>query len=372
MSLELTKIPTDEIGPAYVIQVYDPKLKFHGVLVLDNLNRGLGKGGFRITPEVNVLEVARLARAMTYKNAMAGLPFGGAKGGITLDAKKLTPKKKRAVIESFSRALKPFTPQYYIAGPDMNTTEKDMQWFAGANGAWESATGKPRNFCQDKKCGLPHELGSTGFGAVEAVKVAAKFVGLNLKGATASVAGFGNVGTFAAKFLEEEGIKVIAVSDSGGTIFNPGGLNVKKLIGLKSRRRSVTDYKEAKKLPRDKIYEIKVDIMIPAAGSDVINEKNYRKVKAKIISEGANLPISAKIEEYFHRQKILVIPDIIANAGGVISSYAEYKGYSPKKMFELVKTKIIKNVRLILNTSKRTKKSPRVVALEIARKRIFK
>ena len=371
MKKEPSELKTDEIGPAFVVQVYDPKLEFKGMLVIDNLNLGLGKGGFRMTPEVNLLEVSRLARAMTYKNAMAGLPFGGAKGGITLDAKKLTPAKKKAVIESFSKMLKPFVPKYYIAGPDMNINETDMKWFAKANGSWESATGKPDNYCDGKKCGLPHELGSTGFGAVQAVKVAAEFLSLNLKNATASVAGFGNVGTFAARFLDELGVRVIALSDSSGTIYNPEGLNVKNIIKIKSEGKPVTSYKKAQNLHRDKIYEIKVDIMIPSAGSDVINQKNFKKVKAKIIAEGANLPMSENIEEYFHRQKVLVIPDFIANAGGVISSYAEYKGYNSKKMFELVKSKIIKNVKVILVTSKKSGKSPRRVAIEIAKKRIL-
>src|SRR3989344_5412124 len=371
MKKELSELKTDEIGPAFVIQVYDPKLEFKGMLVIDNLNLGLGKGGFRMTPEVNLLEVSRLARAMTYKNAMAGLPFGGAKGGITLDAKKLTPAKKKAVIESFSKMLKPFVPKYYIAGPDMNINETDMKWFAKANGSWESATGKPDNYCEGKKCGLPHELGSTGFGAVQAVKVAAEFIGLNLKNATASVAGFGNVGTFAARFLAELGVRVVAISDSSGTIYNPEGLDVKSIIEIKSEGKPVTNHKKAQNLHRDKIYEIKVDIMIPSAGSDVINQKNYKKVKAKIIAEGANLPMSENIEEYFHHQKVLVIPDFIANAGGVISSYAEYKGYNSKKMFELVKSKIIKNVKVILVTSKKSGKSPRRVAIEIAKKRIL-
>jgi len=371
MKKEPSELKTDEIGPAFVIQVYDPKLEFKGMLVIDNLNLGLGKGGFRMTPEVNLLEVSRLARAMTFKNAMAGLPFGGAKGGITLDAKKLTPAKKKAVIESFSKMLKPFVPKYYIAGPDMNINETDMKWFAKANGSWESATGKPDNYCDGKKCGLPHELGSTGFGAVQAVKVAAEFLSLNLKNATASVAGFGNVGTFAARFLDELGVRVIALSDSSGTIYNPEGLNVKNIIKIKSEGKPVTSYKKAQNLHRDKIYEIKVDIMIPSAGSDVINQKNFKKVKAKIIAEGANLPMSENIEEYFHRQKVLVIPDFIANAGGVISSYAEYKGYNSKKMFELVKSKIIKNVKVILVTSKKSGKSPRRVAIEIAKKRIL-
>lgn len=371
------QISKDEIGPAYIIQTYDPALDFRGILVIDNLNLGVGKGGIRMTPEVSVEEVFRLARAMTFKNALAELPFGGAKAGIIWDPHKHSLEEKKAVMESFARSLKAVIPRLYIAGPDINTSEREMQWFAEANGNWKSATGKPANFCMDifgkgeKKCGIPHEFGSTGFGVVQASKVAAEFIGIDLKGATAAIAGFGNVGTFAMKHLDEIGVKTIAISDRQGTIYNPKGIDYSKLIKIKESGRSILDYPDSKKIGREAIYELDVDFMIPAATPDVINESNYKKVKSKIIVEGANIPMQEKYEEYFHKNGVLIVPDIIANAGGVISSFSEYRGYNPKRMFETVESKIIKNVRAILRTSKKENRSPRAVAMEIAKKRIL-
>ena len=373
----LPQIPADEFGPRYILETYDPKLDFRGFLVIDNLNLGVAKGGIRMTPDVSAYEVSRLARAMTFKNALAGLPFGGAKAGIAVDPRAITTEKKKLIIESFSRSLRAFIPKYYIAGPDMNTGETEMQWFAEANGSWKSATGKPASYCMDifgkgeKKCGIPHEFGSTGFGVAHSAKVAAEFIGLTLQGATVGIAGFGNVGTFAFEYLAGMGAKVVAVSDSQGTIYDPNGLDYKKIMAVKTKTKSILGYVGAKKLDRDAIYELALDILIPAASPDVINEKNYKKVKAKIIVEGANIPMQEVYEDYFHKNNILILPDIIANAGGVISSYAEYRGYNPKRMFETVEAKIVKNVKEMLGISKKEKRSPRKVALDIARKRIM-
>ncbi len=377
LKIKELEIIKDEIGPVFILETYDPKLNFTGYLVIDNLNLGVGKGGIRMTPNVSSLEIFRLARAMTFKNALAELPFGGSKAGIAVDPTLISLEKKRAIIESFSRALRPFVPKHYIAGPDINTSEREMQWFAEANGSWRSATGKPANYCMDifgkgeKKCGIPHEFGSTGFGVVQALKVAAEFADVDIKNATAAIAGFGNVGTFAMKHLDEIGVKTVAVSDRQGTIYNPKGIDYKKLMSIKDSGKSILEYKDAKQIGREAIYELKVDVLIPAATPDVVNETNYKKVKAKIIVEGANIPMQEKYEEYFHKNGTLIVPDIIANAGGVISSYAEYRGYNPKRMFETVEAKIKKNVRTILAASKKENRSPRKVAMDIAKKRIL-
>jgi len=243
----------DEFGPEYIIEIYDPKLKYQGILVLDNLAAGVGKGGIRITPDLTTEEVWRLARVMTFKNALADLPFGGAKAGIILDPQKVSLTKKKKIIESFARALKPFCPKYYIAGPDINTGEKEMEWFAKAVGDWQAATGKPANVCiklfGDKweRCGIPHEFGSTGFGVAQVAKVAADFFGIDIKKATAAIAGFGNVGSFVFKFLQETGAKIVAVSDIKGAVFNQEGLEYSRLMKLKSQGKSIVNYFPAKK-----------------------------------------------------------------------------------------------------------------------------
>ncbi len=378
MASEQTEIIYDEIGPEYVIKVYDPKLGFHGVAVLDNLNLGIAKGGIRMTGSVNPVEVSRLARAMSYKNALAGLPFGGGKSGIMVDPKPLSLKQKKAIIESFARMLRPFVPKHYIAGPDINTTEREMQWFAEAHGEWESVTGKPATYVSKKggktRRGLPHELGSTGFGVALSAKVALAFEQIALKGAEITIAGYGNVGVFAHKFLEEWGAKIIAVSDSSGTIYDRSGLSYTKLLAAKTKTGSVLNYSgssTAKKLTRDVIYELSCDVMIPAASPDVINDTNVSKVKAKIIVEGANIPMREEFEKYLHKKDVLIVPDIIANAGGVISSYAEYKGFDEKKMFKLVEEKIVPNVEEVLAYTAKSGHAPREAAIKIAKQRIL-
>ncbi len=365
----------DEFGPEKVMEVFDQKTCMHGFLVIDSTALGVGKGGIRMTPSVSVAEVARLARAMTWKCALAGLPFGGAKSGICADPNKMSTAEKKAIVEAFARAVKPLCPKLYIAAPDMNTGEEEMKWFAEANGSWRSATGKPRNMCLKHKngtlCGIPHETGSTGFGVAHAAAVALEFAGLDIKNATVAVQGFGNVGGFAAKFLSKWGAKIVAVSDSKGCVYDPAGIDFEKLENVKKETGAVTNYKNGKVMKCEEVFELPVDVLIPAAQPDVITKENISAVRAKIICEGANIPIEHDIEENLHKKGVLVVPDIIANAGGVISSYAEVKGYHSKNMFKLVEKKIRKNVLLVLKRARDEQKSPRAVALEIAKERVL-
>lgn len=368
---------SDEFGPAYVIEVYDKKVGLKGVLVIDNLNRGMGKGGIRMTPTVDVTEVFRLARTMTWKNALAELPFGGAKAGIKASPEDIRNKKrKKELIQAFSRALKPIVPKLYVAGPDVNTTEEDMKWFAEANGDWHACTGKPASYCMEmfgkggQKCGIPHEYGSTGFGVAHATVVAANHIGLDIKGATVAIEGFGNVGTFTAQHLSDFGTRIVAISDSKGVIYNEGGLDVDKLFDVKQKTGSVVNYKPGKVLPNKEIFELPVDIVIPGALPDVITKTNVNKIKAKIVIEAANIPMTAEMEDVLHKKGILVVPDFVANAGGVISSYAEYVGHNPKNMFKLVEQKIKRNVKIVVERAKKENVKPRDAAMEIAQERV--
>ncbi|MBI2543223.1 MAG: Glu/Leu/Phe/Val dehydrogenase [Candidatus Aenigmarchaeota archaeon] len=369
----------DEFGPEYVIEVYDKKIGLKGVLVIDSLSLGPGKGGIRMTPTVDVKEVFRLARTMTWKNALAELPFGGAKAGIKASPEDIRNKeRKKALIQAFSEALKPIVPKLYIAGPDVNTGEEEMKWFFEANGDWKACTGKPSNVCmklfgkKGEKCGIPHEYGSTGFGVAHATAVAVGHAGLDIKDATIAIEGFGNVGTFASQYLSDFGAKVVALSDSKGVIYNEKGLDVKELLKVKEKTGSVVNYKPGKVLPNKEIFELPVDVVIPGALPDVITKENVNKIKAKIIVEAANIPTIPEMEDILHKRNILVVPDFVANAGGVISSYAEYKGDNPKKMFELVEKKIKRNVKLVLDRAKKDNVKPRDAALKIAQERVKK
>ena len=364
----------DEFGPEKILEVYDHKTKMHGFVVIDSTARGPGKGGIRMTPTVSAEEVARLARTMTWKNALAGLPFGGAKAGIVADDKKLSKEQKKAIIQSFSRAIKSVCPKEYIAAPDISTPEETMRWFAEANGSWKACTGKPADFCIDtpkgKRCGIPHEFGSTGFGVFVSTQVAAKHLKLDLKGATIAIEGFGNVGWFAAKYLTEFGSKVVAVSDSRGVIYKKDGLDFKKLDQVKKEKGTVTEYGEGQILPAKEILGLEVDVLITAAIPDLIKKEDVEKIKAKLIVQGSNIPTTPETEEELHKKGILVVPDFVANAGGVISSYAEYKGKTKEEMFKLVEKKSRVNTEKVLKLSKQKGIKPRDAAMEIAVERV--
>src|SRR3989344_2219509 len=362
----------DPFGPEQIVKVYDTALGMQGFLVIDNTALGVGKGGIRMTPGVTEEEVFRLARTMTWKNALAGIPFGGAKAGIVWnpseeiknDKKKLSETKKH-FIQSFARAITQFAPKKYIAGPDVNTGEAEMAWFVAATGNRKSVTGKPK-----KLGGLPHELGSTGFCVFEASKAASEIRGLNLKKATVAIEGFGNVGTFACKYLHEAGARIIGVSDRGGTAFFPAGLDYKTLMAAKAQSGTVTTYPGAHKLPYDSIFGLETDILITAAVTDAINEKNKHSIRTKIIVEGSNIPMKETIEKDLWKKDILIVPDFVANAGGVISSYAEHIGLSSQKMFALVEEKIKKTTKKVLQMSEARNKNPRDVALALAKEKV--
>ncbi len=386
----------DKFGPEIVVRVYDHKIGMRGFLVIDNTTLGPGKGGIRMTPDVTEEEVARLANTMTFKNALADIPFGGAKGGIVWLGG--SDELKKQFIQSFAKAVRFYTPRMYIAGPDVNTGEREMHWFVEAAGNWRSATGKPANLCvlptgkhgkfsrngislppeeREKqgwrgRCGLPHEFGSTGFGVAQATAIAAEMKGIDIKGATVAIEGFGNVGSFAFKYLTEMGAKIVAVADKDGAIYNPDGLEEKKLLKLKDQKKSVKNYLPRKSMKHEDIFGLPVDILIPAAVTDVINESNKDNIKAKIIVEGANIPMREDVEDWLWKKGILIVPDFVANAGGVISSYAEYRGYNPKRMFDLVERKIKRTTKAVLKKSIKENKNPREVALDLAKRRLLK
>jgi glutamate dehydrogenase (NAD(P)+) len=362
----------DNLGPEYIIEVFDPSLGMKGFLVIDNTKRGPGKGGIRMTPFVTRLEIFRLARAMTFKNAFFDLPFGGAKAGIIWQGG--SSLKKKQFLQSFARMIKEFCPSKYIAGPDINTGEKEMAWFAKTLNNWQVATGKPADFCEQikgrKVCGLPHELGSTGFGVAWATKTLLEELGLEVKGATVSIHGFGNVGTFAWRYLEEMGAKVVALADSKGAVYDPAGFDAKELKKIIKRKHSVTTYSKGKKISLEDFWKIPVTVLIPASITDVINEKNRELIKAKVIVEAANIPMKEETEKYFFEKGVFVLPDFVANGGGVISSFVEFRGGSVEEMFSQVQERIVKGTKEVVRESLKKRELPRQIALSIAFKKL--
>ena len=366
---------TDEWGPEKILQVYDPESGMKGVLVIDNTKLGPGKGGIRMMPTVTTEEIFRLARTMTWKCALAKIPFGGAKSGIISDPKQISEEKKLDLVRAFSRALRQVCPSLYVAAPDINTGENEMAVFALENGSMKSATGKPVRLCVKPgvQCGIPHEYGSTALGVVQAAFTAANYLDkLDIDNATAAVEGFGNVGSFVVDYFSQIDIKIVAVSDSKGCIYNSKGLDFEKLQDVKSETGSVINYRPGDVLENKSLFELNVDFLVPAAIPDVITKENVERINAKMVVEAANLPVRPEIENILSEKGIMVIPDILANAGGVISSYAEYKGYNPKRMLELVQRKIRQNTVKVIETSLAKDIELRDAAMLLAKERLTK
>ncbi len=368
----------DEWGPEKVLQVYDPDTGMKGVLVIDNTSKGPGKGGIRFAPSVTPLEIFRLARTMTWKCAAAGLPFGGAKGGIIADPNVVD---RVSWMKSFAKMIRPYCPSQYIAATDVGTTELDMVIFAHEIGDMRACTGKPSELG-----GIPHELGTTGYGVSVALQTALEILrDLNIitvpqKSQTRVVIqGFGNVGSFAARFLDQSGIKVVGVSDVSEFIYSrdENGLNIPKLMKNMKGKGKLSDLQDYGYDIRDKdeIFEIDLDIFIPAAMGGVINNKTAPKLVEngiKMLVEAANIPTTADACEYMHKHKIWLIPDFLANAGGVIGSFVEYQGRTEKEAFDLIEYKITKNIKEILTEAIMKEENPRKIATELSKQIVYR
>lgn len=352
----------DDLGPEKVIAIYQPKLGLRAMLVVDNTACGPGVGGCRMAPDVTLEECFRLARAMTLKNAAAGLAHGGAKSVIAGDP-KMPAERKELIVRAVAHAMRDIRD--YIMGPDMGTDERAMAWVHDEIGR---AVGLPREIG-----GIPlDEIGATGFGLAIAAEVAQDFCGVRLAGARVAIQGFGAVGKHAARFLAERGAILIAASDTAGTIANPDGLDVHALIAFKDQGRSVSDFPGGSRLGRDAIVGVDCDIWIPAARPDVITMANAGSLRAKLVLQGANIPASEQAEAQLHERGILSIPDFIANAGGVICAAVEYQGGTQSLAFQTIEQKIAENTRAVLEAMRSRKVTPRQAALDLARKRIVK
>ncbi|HWR87927.1 MAG TPA: Glu/Leu/Phe/Val dehydrogenase [Acidiferrobacterales bacterium] len=350
----------DDLGPAKIIHVYQPTLGLKGILVVDNVATGPSIGGLRIAPDVSVEECARLARAMTLKNAAAGLPHGGGKSVLFADP-KMPRDRKEQLIRGFAYALRHETD--YIFGPDMGTDETCMAWVKDEIGR---SVGLPRELG-----GIPlDEIGATGWGLSHVTDVAAHHIGLSLRGARVAIQGFGAVGKHAARFLANQGAVLVAASDSCGTIHDPGGLDLGTLIPLKEAGKAVCDYPGGQKLERDAVIGIECDIWIPAARPDVVSEANVQQLKTKLVVQGANIPFTVGAEKILHERGILVVPDFIANAGGVICAAMEYHGASQSAAFAAIEEKLRTNTKHVLEMVKMQKLLPRDAAMYLAVSRV--
>ena len=365
----------DNWGPEKVVQVYDPDLRMEGILIIDNTALGPGKGGFRIRADLTPQEVFRLARTMTWKCALADLPFGGAKGGIRADP-YLIDKLKH--VESFARAVSAYVPNDWVAAPDMNIGEREIRAFVEIIGDGKAATGKPEDLG-----GIPHELGTTGFGVGVSIESTLKFMSQfipiqeTVEDLKVAIQGFGNVGSELGMYLANRGAKIVAISDFWGAAYNPDGIEMKtaaKHAYATQEKQSCIHCKNTRRIGRNEILEVDCDVLVPAAVGGVITETNVGKIKTKIVVEAANNPTTREAEESLFRRGILVIPDMLANAGGVIGSYAEYLGKSPDAAFTLIDSKIRDNTTKVLESSVTGDIVilPRDAAMMIAKERVLK
>jgi len=356
----------DELGPAKIIQVYEPSVGLKAVLVVDNVAAGPALGGVRMAPDVTTEECFRLARAMTLKNAAAGLPHGGGKVVLSGDPKMPKADKERW-IRALACALR--SEQEYIFAPDMGTDEECMAWIKDEIGR---VVGLPAEIG-----GIPlDEIGATGWGLCQVTEVALQYCGnfcdFKLEKARVAIQGFGAVGRHTARFLAARKALLVGAADSQGAVYHPDGLEVDKLLALKEAGQSVAAYPKGEKFDREAIIDFDCDIWIPAARPDVVNEDNVHRLKAKLVVEGANIPVTYGAEKFLHERGILCIPDFIANAGGVICAAMEYRGASQAAVFQTIVEKVRHNTRLVWEESKMKKILPRDAALNLAIERVKK
>jgi glutamate dehydrogenase (NAD(P)+) len=299
---------------------------FEGYRVQHNVSRGPGKGGVRYHQDVTLSEVMALSAWMSVKNAAVNVPYGGAKGGIRVDPRKLSRGELERVTRRYTSEIGIIIgPNTDIPAPDVNTNEQIMAWMMDtySMNQGQTATG----VVTGKPISLGGSLGrreATGRGVFVVGTEAARRVGLDIQGARIAVQGFGNVGGIAARLFEEAGAKVIAVQDHTGSIFKSSGIDTNALLEHVGNTGGVGGFKGADPLANDEFWTIESDILIPAALENQITEKNAGKIKTKIIVEGANGPTTTAADDILHDKGVLIIPDVVANAGGVTVSYFEW------------------------------------------------
>jgi glutamate dehydrogenase (NAD(P)+) len=350
----------DDFGPFKLVHIHRPSVGLKAVVAIDNIACGSAIGGMRMAPDVSTEEAFRLARAMTLKNAAAGLPHGGGKSVIFGDP-KMPLRDKERLIRAFAGAIGDLTE--YIPGPDMGTDELAMGWISDETCR---AVGLPREIG-----GIPlDEIGATGFGLAIAIDVARQHIGLPLEGARVVIQGFGSVGKHAARFLAEKGTMLVAASDTRGTIVDENGLDLTALISLKAEGGALHDFPRGRKLAADAVIDIPCEIWIPAARPDVIHAGNVAQLRTRLVAEGANIPCTAEAEEALVARGVLVLPDFIANAGGVICAAVEYCGGTETAALALIDEKVRANTEAVLDKVRRTGALPRFAALSLATERV--
>ncbi len=300
---------------------------------------GPAKGGIRMTPDVTLDDITGLAMEMTWKTSLIGVPFGGGKSGIRFDPASISADAKEIIIRSFTRGVRRHIgPELYIPAPDMGTTEADMAHIRDCISYSEGTSITNGCFVTGKPVVLGGIVGrreATGKGVVYAVLAMCEKLGLDIGSTRVVVQGFGNVGSVAAAEIARHGAKVVGVADLSGGVANADGMDIDALHEHCSQSGTVAGFAGATEIDKDEVFGLDCDILIPAAAGSQITEENADSIRAKIVAEGANAPTTPQADEILNRRGVLVIPDILCNAGGVFVSYLEYTQETQREQMTL-------------------------------------
>jgi glutamate dehydrogenase (NAD(P)+) len=351
---------------------------FTGYRVQYNITLGPAKGGIRYHPEVSLDEVTALAAWMTWKCAVAHIPFGGGKGGVVCDPTRMSRRELEALTRRYvAEIVDAIGPEKDVPAPDVNTNDQIMAWFMDTysmhvgHTATAVVTGKPIE--------MGGSLGrreATGRGVMIVTREAARHLGFTLKGATVAVQGFGNVGSVSADLIAKEGARIVAVTDWKGGVYNKNGLDITKMLEFSRQNKTIEGFPGGESLGNEDLFGLDVDVLVPAALENQITAENAPSIKAKIVTEGANGPTTPEAHRMLHDRGVFVIPDILANSGGVTTSYFEWvqdrHGYfwPEDEVNSKLEAKMVEAFDDVLETSKKYKVDMRTAAYIVAISRV--
>ena len=363
--------PAQELTAALPVQMDNGTTRvFTGYRVQHSVARGPAKGGIRYAPDVHLDEVRALAAWMTWKCAVVNVPFGGGKGGIICDPRRMSQRELERLTRRYAASLLDIIgPERDVPAPDMNTNEQVMAWFMDTYSMHARST--QTAIVTGKPIGLGGSKGrreATGLGVAFSAREALKHIGLPEKGCSVVVQGCGNVGGLGAQFMQEMGHKVVAISDIYGAVHNENGLDIPKVLEFIGTNGSLEGYTEADHIDGKDLLELPCDVLIPAAIENQITSANAERIQAKVIVEGANGPTTADADTILEANGVYVVPDILANAGGVTVSYFEWvqdrMGYfwEQKDVFDRMERIMVEAFESVATTAEKHKTSPRIGA----------
>ena len=371
--------PKRQITVSCPIQMDNGQIEvFTGYRVQYNITLGPAKGGIRYHPDVTLDEVTALAAWMTWKCAVAHIPFGGGKGGVICDPTRMSRRELEALTRRYvAEIVDAIGPDKDVPAPDVNTNDQVMAWIMDTYSMHVGYTSTA------VVTGKPIEMGgslgrreATGRGLMITTREAAKHLRLNIKDLTVAVQGFGNVGSVSADLLSKLGAKIVAVTDWKGGVYDGGGLDIRRLLAYVKQHNTVDGYPSGEPIENDDLFKLDVDVLVPAALENQITMENAPDIKAKIIAEGANGPTTPEAHKHLHERGVFVIPDILANAGGVTTSYFEWvqdrHGYfwEEEEVNHRLEVKMVEAFDDVLQTSIRYKTDLRTAAYIVAINRV--